>query len=254
MPNLPCTEFERRLEAAIEERRLPEAALREHAAGCERCRAAWEQYALLDDAIAAWRAGVPDVDLADAILSRLAFDSQTTAPAPLAAQNLPAAPSRRRARWVAVASASAAALFAALLLSPLARVNDAPEVARDQPVLPSAAPVIPSTPDPAEPSAPVVAVRPAVDENDDDAELTLLVRDAGSAYLGLANGAAEAVAQGAVLLPAVALVSGDGATADEAPASWVDQFRRDLTPIGRNIENALEFLLDAVPAEPPPAT
>jgi len=250
MPNLPCTEFDRRLEAAIEERRLPEAALREHAAGCERCRAAWEQYALLDEAITAWRAGVPDVDLTDSVLSRLAFDSQTTAPAATVA----AVHSRRRARWIAVASASAAALLVALLLSPLARVNDAPEVAGNQPVLPATGPANSSTPEAAEPLAPVVAVRPAVDENDDDTELTLLVRDAGSAYLGLANGAAEAVAQGAMLLPAVALVSGDGVTVDEAPASWVDQFRRDLTPIGRNIENALEFLFDAVPAEPPPAT
>ena len=264
MSNILCTEFQRLLEAAVESRRTPEAALQAHAASCEHCRSLWEQYLLIDEALPEWITAVPDPDLADSVLARLAFENreQTAAPVEIAAalstKNVPDAIRVRGARavdrrrlLVAATVLAAAAVVAAVLL-PLIPANRA-DVAR-APGASRRAPDQSAMPEPGHPSAdkqPLAAGhrRPETE----GAELTLAVRDAGAAYLGLANDAAEALTQGAVLLPPAAMNSRADAD-DGAKPTWVDRVRGDLAPLAQRLEGALDFLIDAFPAEQTPAT
>jgi hypothetical protein len=86
-----------------------------------------------------------------------------------------------------------------------------------------------------------------------EAPVEAMVQDAGSAYLNLASEAAQAVAAASVLVPR------PGTTAETAPAveenaRWVDDVSREFEPVSKNLSQAFEFLLEAVPAEKAPAT
>jgi hypothetical protein len=67
-----CTEFERTLADAIESRKSGDSSrLQAHAAGCDRCRREWENYAVLERAIPVWKSDTPETDLTEAVLANL---------------------------------------------------------------------------------------------------------------------------------------------------------------------------------------
>lgn len=80
-----------------------------------------------------------------------------------------------------------------------------------------------------------------------------MVADAESAYLGLANEAAQAVTGASALVPRPGSVA---ATAEASGDNdrWVDDVGRQFEPVGSNLTQAFQFLLEAVPAEKAPAT
>jgi hypothetical protein len=81
----------------------------------------------------------------------------------------------------------------------------------------------------------------------------LNLADAGSAYLNLASEAAQAVAAATVLVPRPGAAS-ETAPAVEENVRWVDDVSREFEPVSKNLSQAFEFLLEAVPTEKAPAT
>ena len=91
----------------------------------------------------------------------------------------------------------------------------------------------------------------------DQPEIDTLLRDAGSSYLALARDAADAFADAKVLVP---IVSGRGPAVRTTPATsignppWIIEWSQGLQPIGHELEQAVDFLLDVVDARSTPAT
>jgi len=236
MDSMNCTEFEDVLQCAVEERseeRLRE--LRDHAASCKHCRPVWRDFLVLRQSIPLWKARRPEVDLVDAVMAR----------------RPEVRPARSRSTsigwWVSAAVATAAACVLALAVWPSAPGN-AP-----QPDL-----QLVDTDEPGPQSEPLTAPVPdeqLPDEQRDQGEVASLVRDATDPYLELAEGVADAVRDTRKFLPTAETLADNETSPEEVPpgpASWINDWSQDLEPIGRDVANAMNFLLDAVPADPAP--
>jgi hypothetical protein len=273
MPNINCTEFNELLAQAIESRRPADAAvLREHALACASCQAAWLDALLLDRAVARWRKAVPAVDLADRVLFRLSIEREGGLAAASASERrrtseaaIPvtaAAPHKRivavrRGGWAALAAACVALI--AILVGGLSRSKapvgsvavsgDATSRAHGE-----RKPIArPTNPNQQKLARPLVAQPPVVDPLVADTRVDSLVTGAGFAYLNLASQAAGAVTAAAVLVPAPAPNPAARAAADK-DGRWVDEVGREFAPVTRNLSDAFEFLLQAMPADKTPAT
>jgi hypothetical protein len=265
MPTMHCNTFDHELRVSIESRDTPvRPELREHALSCARCRPAWEQHVLLERAVQAWKDHLPAVELTDRIMAHWAFesgedpsgrlvdgrirsggsparlDARAERPAAVAPAAVDLAPRKLPGR-VALAAAVAALL---VLLSPLlwrapnAKQAGAPNLAgqRQQPS-PESVPQRPSDrPQPGPDGLRTV-------------RLDAAVREAGSAWMGLANEATGTVRELAVFLPeravAAAVPASDSRTLPP-DHGWTDRFRDDLAPIGRDVGKAMDFLRDVV--------
>lgn len=248
-----CTEFERRLRELVEDRAPVDARdLREHAACCTTCRPQWEENAFLEQAIPLWRRSPLDVDIVDAVLARLRAEqagvdgnltgtqnaqSHVTVRGPSdgsqATRGTPpltrSAPSQE---WATVALMATVLLATGVMIARFGSEH--------------------SRTDPAH----------VVDTNlghtgqsghEDVPRLDTLVRDASSASLGLAQEAAEAVTDLAMLVPRI----------DTFPAAREPDMRihglgegwgSNLKPIRDDVGKAIRFLFYAVPVEAAPAT
>jgi hypothetical protein len=274
MPNINCTEFNELLAQAIESRRSADmAVLREHALACAGCQAAWLDALLLDRAVARWRKAVPAVDLADRVLFRLSIEregalvaastrgtgrtSEATSPVTNAAPPRKRIAAVRRGGWAALAAACVALI--AIVIGGLGR-SKAPvgQVAAlshaTSPASVEQKPLAhPTNPNRQKLDRPPVAQPPVVEPLVADTRVDSLVTGAGFAYLNLASQAAGAVTAAAVLVPAP--TSNPAArTAADKDGRWVDEVGREFAPVTRNLSDAFEFLLQAMPADKTPAT
>ena len=260
-----CTEFERILNESIESRRPADMpSLREHAAGCAACRTLWEQYAVLERAIPLWKNRVPDVDLTDAVLARAAVradaekDESESPQDPVVrrapegeafpagtggGRSRPAVTSRRRVWHLVTLLAIGAAVLVLLVRSvmfPTGSDRQTPTtiVKQDSGKAP-------------------LRDTPQQPQNEAHAEIDTLLRDAGSAYVVLARGAADALAEVRVFAPGGARESvspGNGGSFLPGTSDALKQWSRGLKPIGQDLEDALDFLFEAVPLEAAPTT
>ncbi|MGH7200443.1 MAG: hypothetical protein ACREJB_07550 [Planctomycetaceae bacterium] len=252
MPDMNCIDFERLLNEALDEREpLENGALGEHAKACADCREIWQRHALLDRAVRAWRADVPRVDLVDAVLSRLAFDGTQAAARPR-----PASPPRRTSTRNAVAVLLTAAAVLVLLAAWLGRLESSKtDIATDQRAndqrANDAAPVKVTdrrtNPDRPNPPAPEDAVEPA--------DLDLLVRNAGSAYLGLVDEAKGTVSEASSVMPSLAADSSppESPGLDEPP-DWDAGWQEEIKPLSDKVQHALNLFWDVLPRTPAPAS
>jgi hypothetical protein len=256
---MSCTEFESALCAAVEDRHAGHVEqLREHAAGCVHCHALWEQFAILEQAIPAWSTRQPQVQLADAVLARLgdqrtAREMQPVGVAPAAAPQ----PARSRRRLAAAAAVAVSACALVIAFWPASPAVDLPgEGSQIADTAPAATDE--QKPAQAEPAANAIELdkvatndQPSSDQPS-AAEIGKLVREASAAYMVLAEGAADAVVHTPILLPRTDLVASDhDDESDDARAeSWIDGWGEQLQPIGKDVGNAIDFLLDAVPLDP----
>jgi hypothetical protein len=290
MSNISCTEFSRLLGEAVE-LRLPvdRPELRDHAADCTDCRAVWLDAVLLDGAVAQWRKTkktLLSVDLADVVLFRRTAAEEAAlsvaagrfatpgagddrhvssdAKSLLATARVPAvaAFSGPPRRWLSRRTAGLAAMVLAsvvcvALLSgrgslrqqnldvvhgPLSSAP--PQISptiRTKPQISATGPIQPDRTKaaPAKPTA--------------EAPVETMVQDAGSAYLDLASEAAQAVAGASVLVPRPDPTSATAPVVD-ANDRWVDDVGREFEPVSKNLSQAFQFLLEAVPADKAPAT
>ena len=80
-----------------------------------------------------------------------------------------------------------------------------------------------------------------------------MVQDAESAYIDLASEAAQAIASATVFVPQPGTPSA-AAPAPGEKARFVDDVGREFEPVSKNLTQAFQFLLEAVPADKAPAT
>lgn len=254
-----CTEFEQTLNECIESRRSAGVGpMREHAANCMACGQRWELEVILRRAIPIWKDQTPSVDLVESVLGKLAFDDRypiQNAKLSRDVAGLDEADSRvqdsigrghRRASpqqtgWQSIAILVTVASLLFMLAFALAR---------------------PVTVDKNRPSGGgqiaagnIKTDNPLQQSNQDEPEIDSLLRDAGSAYLVLAKGAAHVLVDARMLLPPTDFndsIFGSDQNPSDQRASGSGKWRRELQHIGRDLGNAVDFLLDAVPAKANP--
>ncbi|MGE5194951.1 MAG: hypothetical protein ACM3U2_20865 [Deltaproteobacteria bacterium] len=257
-----CPEFEKRLHEQFGPARLDETAeLSEHARWCPACRATLEQFHLLADALGAWRAQVPEVELTSAVVSARQSDFDAADAAndavvvPLAA-NARSAPRPgseitagvvARPPWPAgpfdgklvrrLAAGGVAALFLVAVWLILPRHDAPPSIsgpqlvgARDNTRVPSAIDRGHGSPAPRPVDPP-----PAVPE------------PAEAAYYDLAQKAAGALGEVTVFVMPGASRSpmSPSDSLAERTGGWIDGLEHQLKPIGRSLDHAFDFLWEA---------
>lgn len=248
-----CADFESRVYDGFDASSLPQAAdLAEHAAQCATCRATWEGMRLLSDCIGVWRQETPDVDLADPVIFALKHTaklapqiSRVEARRPtISRQRL-----RRRSLVWAVAGAAALLIVLSLFLVPRPDapgpkpVAQVPEVHRNSNTsqgdprhqdLSAQDPVANDRLDRNEGSSPQVTQRHPPEPEADRVP-----------YYDLAQRAAGALGQMTMLVLPVdagAHHPPDEPPDEGPPAGWMDDFERELKPVGRSLGNAFDFL------------
>ena len=290
MSNISCIEFNRLIEQAVEARSpVDSTALRAHSTECAPCRAAWLDAMLLDGAVTEWRKTgkkiLPSVDLAEIVLARrnstieplITADVTPFAPRSLADQDAgdrapavsrvagaPAKPSTTRSvrRVVTAAMVLVFAVTIAVFWNRAGREHN--EVALTNlpvPELTTRAAIPTKTPQSHTPSntrrtsvsSPPQHLAAPSNTAPVEAPVAAMVQGAQSAYLDLANDAAQAVSGATALVPRPGLVSVMAPVRDENDR-WVDDVGQQFEPVGKNLSQAFQFILEAVPAEKAPAT
>lgn len=285
MPDSTCIQLENAVQNAADRRMTIEAAiaasidrapgLAGHVEDCGRCRAFLDGQLVLECATAEWAVDVPDVDLTDSIIDRLqkpetvansgvdaAPDGNRTTIAAVspdagAAPVVKSPPHGRRRTILSIVAAAAACLAVVLVYlystSPINVADNQPPNATErlEPVGTTIGPdegtPANADPDPARPTDPMK-------DGGQETEVASLFNDARSAWRSLADEAAGAVTDGAVLIP-----PGDGLAMnvvpdpqrEQSPSDRDNAWTRGLKPLEKNLNRAVDFLFNALPPEPP---
>jgi hypothetical protein len=248
MSNFNCGQFETLLEQAVEQRQPLAPELRDHAASCVTCRALWDEFQILEEAIPAWSASAPSVNLVDSVMSGLAAErtgsKSADSIAPLVALTVADSsreepPRRRRFLFAAAATTVAALLLVSAGFYFARPAADAPQIANTPPQI-----VVPNLNRP--------MATPPIEQS--PSEISVMVADAGTAYLQLASNAAAAVTEGVALFPSTKLVADASPKPSSNRKSWVQQFEKNLQPLQKDIGSAFEFLFEAPAPDAAPAT
>lgn len=256
-----CNDFEARLESMLEQpwapqqnsRQIEDPELRSHLAGCSACHELWEANRLLDEAVAAWRVAPPCVDMADRILFALAQKPPTQEPpVPLtvavsanpvaqpAKSSTPATPARRRSRRN-VASITLAVAMSGLAVLVLLSVDWRGPVAEPAAVAKLPEPAVAIAPA-TKPLLPDAAAEP-------DVPVEELVRSAGSAYLALAQRAANVFEDATTgVIPTPTIADPQQPLPEKSAPAWLQKVGDGLTPWQNRLGNTLDQLLDDGPA------
>ncbi len=261
MPDLNCTKFEDRLAEAVEDRRSPielsaessgseEAVWRElraDANACPDCRKLWNEFALLERVLPAWKDGVPRVDLADAVIARWR-EEQTASHLSPAKPQADLKRSNGRPGFAMLLAAAATALVCFLMLS-VPRTTD-----EDLPQTFPVADAKPELPKPDKTGSDVLVKKneaaPLPDNSEADRDWETLAEEAGSAWWVLASDTADSFASAAVFVPrpSAAPAKPKATETDAKPSSkWVEGIGAGLKPVGQNVGQAMGFLLDVFP-------
>lgn len=284
-----CTEFDKRLQTAVELRRsVDDPLVASHAVNCRRCRERWERHLLLEEALAEWRERLPleEVDLTDAVLGCCAFEKApdlsssvstgietasvggTVPVAQLDDHGFPGGSHVRaeRSKQPAIvltdprptvhsrrgllAVLAVVAVVLVVVAQPFGLREGAEQpVAAVKDVAPQSRPAMIAE------TESVAAESGA--GGDTETDVSTFVRGAGSAYLGLARETAVVFSDAVALIP-TELQQGSGraetaASADNEEDSALP-FSRQLQPIGRDVGQAIEFLFQTMTTEEEPAT
>jgi len=241
----PESEFARRLDEALDERRsLDDPQWLEAARDDAGHRELLEGYRALGEGLRQRRARPqerPSANLAVRVLSQLHDESS------LEKKSLAPPPSTmsfaRAVTWAAFAAA-ACLVIAPLVYFQIGTIQVVNPVAVKQTPAPEAPQIahVEKTPV-ASPVPPSVA--PDAPRN--DPALRALMAEAGGRYLALAQETRESFAEVAVLLPSVPARDPQA----EAKKQWIDQVGDGLKPVTRSVGGAFDFLLQAIPIEEP---
>lgn len=218
-----CLEFQQRLEAAVDERQLPTSKdFTEHAAVCFSCREAWDDFLLLESAIAGWRGKRLDVDLTERVLAdfRTMRAEQSVVSEPSAAVTLVrVTESASGLKWWPMLIPAVAAL--AIAVTVLVNRNGSDEVQLAQ-------------------SGTTPTVKP-----EEFADLNEIVDDAKSAWLGLARTTAARTSGLSVFLPSLRSSASDETASPPMEIEMLDDMNPGMAPVPDEFRRAFEFLIDA---------
>lgn len=223
---MTCFEFEERLQAQLDRRQSELSAESEaHAAACGACRKLREQFQQIDAAVVVWRNRLPVVDLTESVLQDLEAGQQQIHRAGTLARRTTDGGQECSSHKPNDSRSGIAALFVsaiALLVMLTAgwQMSRKTLIARHQ-----SAPRIETA---------VVPVQ----------QLDVLVQDAREAYAALATQALQHASSASfLLLPADAVTPFRGENAvDGVP----DSLSRPLAPLGHELRNTFDSLLDRV--------
>ncbi len=242
-----CTEFESSIQHAIESRQKVDIEpYRQHVGTCSSCRNIWEQYAILETAIAPWASRLPEADLVDRIVSAhidspssdktFPVDCLATTPnASTAAAtevavrfaHVDSAPSRSNAHRTAAIAVTVLAMLCmtSIFLFP----HDLPNASNNTVAIESA-------------NREGEAVR-----FEDSTELVSLATEAGTAYVSLAQNAASAFSGVSDLLARPSIPAVQPTDSEVPPSESSPPWQNRFEPISRDLGRAMNYLLQAVP-------
>ncbi len=219
-----CTDFQQQLDAAVDQRELVESdALREHAASCLQCRTAWDDFLLLEAAIADWRGQSLAVDLTERVLTGWRSERRETLPSKstegISVTVVRVSEQSTGMKWWPMLVPIVAALsLAVMVLINRERGSELVAVKSEQP--------------------------PVIAKSEEFADLSDLVEDAKSAWLGLARTTAARTQGLSVFIPSLKS-SGDEAVPMPMDGNVLDDMNGGLKPVPDEFRKAFEFLLDA---------
>lgn len=264
MPSDLCREFERRSRQTPDlDQLLACADLARHAAECETCARQLRDTRHLQVALPQWRAEVPAVDLADAVLAcwhdeqPAVATAQAVHPAPGPALRVPATTPDSHAvphphtpgsrRGGVLVTAALALLFSALVIAPGRRAPEHSTKTPPQPlaVTDTASPVAASPAERASPAgtaspgnaAPLAAIAPR------EVPIDRLVWNAGSAWTGLTTAAVGEVTASA-LSAAGSPPQDHQRQPGVSPLSLLDE---TIGPMQQDLTEAVYFLMEVLP-------
>lgn len=242
MPPMNCTEFEQLLDRLAESRQGCDAedpqrdVLMRQAEACDHCAELWNRFAVLERAIPAWVGQTPQIDMADAVLSRWDREEKSALTTPVRDDRGVYQSPRL---WIGVTAVLALAVAVPLLMKTGGENN-----------------VADNDPQPATKTLAVAAPdeipQPAPDP-DEPPELTDLALTARSAYLGLANEARTTIEDAAVFLPDFSRLASAEPQPKPKPTnspSWFKDLKQNLDPIRRGFDRSLEYFRESMPDAP----
>ncbi len=233
-----CTEFRRALQSPGDLSRT-DAAAHVRSCGDDECRRAWAETEWLDRAIAAWKSAVPRVDCTDRVLAQWKSDRAGLSSGNPAGNMRPLhtvrsksragkTPAASRSSWMVLASALAVLAAVAVLSSTgtdervrIADRDSGPAIEEQAP----AAPVL---------DKPLIAEAANPDQG---------MQDVGLAYVGVAQNATR-------FMTDFVMLTFGGSEEIEDPSidqEWIDQWGRQLQPVGEGVDNAVDGILKSFP-------
>jgi hypothetical protein len=223
---MTCFEFEQRLQDQLDLRHSELSAESEaHAAGCGTCRKLLEQFRRIDAVVAVWRNRLPVVDLTDSVLQDLQPDAAVAAKS---RSSIPVTSSAYATKQPSARSVSASEI-AAMFVSAIAllvmlgtgwNMSRKTLIVRQQSARRTETAVV------------------------QERQLDLLVQDARAAYAVLGTQALQHVSTASFLLPPAEAVS--PFRGEDAVDGVPDSLSRPLSPLGHELRNAFDSLLDQV--------
>lgn len=236
-----CTEFRTALELRLPAASLtPEVSGHLHACRDPHCRQLWDDAQLLEPALAAWLKHAPRADCTDAVVARWRQERQPYAQSGSASLNGHAShwPSRKhgpsvkpagRSPWLVLACVVGLFAAAIALSTGPARmdhfVDNRPGHRAHDPAQDAGAPQLAM----AQPVAPEQAMQ-----------------DAGMTYVGAAQSATRIVTDFVVLT----LGDSDDIEDPSLDRAWIDQWGEQLQPVGKEVNDAVDGLLESFPDTP----
>lgn len=221
-----CVEFRQHLEDTIDARRsLDSVDLTVHVAACPECRAAWDDQHALNAAITVWKPVTRQVDFTDRVLAALRQAQAATEQTPA----IQAAPATEFSSVPRSARSSFAPLVVTVALVLVAVTMVLSEKPADKTVAKS------------------VPVQPVVSSNDGVADLSDLISDAKSAWIGLAQSTVQRTQDLKVFVPDLPAGGDEPAVSPKDPGSKDEEI--ELAPVPGEFRRAFEFLFKAAGAE-----
>lgn len=256
MPDLNCTEFEARLMRMVEDRESLDSfeddedrestlwqELRAQANACPHCRKLWNEFALLERVLPAWKSQLPQVDLADRVIARWREEQTAQTPPASTSQSNGRKKSGWRFPWTIVMAVAALVLVGIPFVFPPPSDRDLQNET-----------ITISTPNGdtiATDGNPTIPNGNAIEVSKESSNWQTLAQDAGTAYWALASDAADSFASVTVFVPSPKAEAGAEQPKEPAPASgWVESLGSGLKPIGQDVKKSMGFLLEALPADP----
>lgn len=233
-----CEQFQKEIERAIDERSSSasvSAILTGHADSCEKCHSAWQDFLLLESALASWTEPA-EVDLVDRVVEAAVSEASAAVPEP--SKKPPSAPSppkgeRTTRRRLAIATAAILVIGAAIVFRP-----DPDQAANNGSPNPAPEHDVPFT--------------PGLNEDDQYAEVDELIASTRSAWEGITSKAASQASGLSIFVPDLksdlGLQSDLGLPNSEKPEPEeppeVEASGQEPSLIPGEINRAFDFLLD----------
>ncbi len=238
-----CLEFEELLHESHDARKTDLAAeLLAHSQKCAACREVAARIRHLEDATAVWRSRLPDIDVTAAVLHQLSTSRSDVTDSPMIAVPMiatlrPHAELRRSSPRAGLVALLTSAVALMIMVSAGWRISRTVSVVRQQSSKSST--VVVATERTTSPSTTRTASAAASER-----QLDVLLNDARVAYVALASQAWQQASQVNLILPpaeaALPLPS------DDVLNGVPDSLARPLSPLGRELRQAVDSLLDRV--------